>query len=355
MLPSRASRSSRNGGNWGRRGNISGHLALSRECRAHGIGTGLLKRTQSYVDRIESGQQIPVAVVVGIIVHESQLWQATAALALLRTKVPAKWRENFTFHATEIWNSQEYRPEWSMEDRHALLAEALSIPCRLGLSIGFAAVIKSRGSAVENAPRGLAGMTKQSHIVCFMDCIEAIDGFIPQYAWPGEFMTVVAENVPEMRRYLRFFVEELKTGQVPRVGHSIDLRGDEPIISPLSGVSQITRLVDVIRFAAKHEAPLLQLADVCAFALRRFWAGLAHGDKLVAAMLGPDGIQNTPLAALRNFTTPGISGVLPFIPPHLVRPDKRAEARLGSRAGVHLLSVSFPYRSIDPWKSSLSG
>jgi hypothetical protein len=270
-----------------------------------------------YVDEAGTSANEPVPVVVGIIVEADMQWRAAQqAMMRLLSKVPTQFQQNFVFHATDIWNSPKYRPDWNREARLEFLKEVLAIPRTLGLSIGFSACRKELGKAVPNAP---IDYTTQAHLVCFMDCMDAIDLFLKDYAWPNEVAAVVAEDVPEIRKWLRGVVEELKTGRVRQFGSFVDYRSPDqgPRKWPMSGFSRITRFVDVTHFVAKDEAPLLQIADACAFALRRFFAGKSTGEEFVMAMLGAKDLVDP----LRTFDHPCLSGVVPFIPMWLARPD----------------------------------
>lgn len=48
----------------------------------------------------------------------------------------------------------------------------------------------------------------------------------------------------------------------------------------------VERVIDRAHFVAKEDAPLLQIADACAFGFRRYFSGLSYGDDFVRLMLG---------------------------------------------------------------------
>jgi hypothetical protein len=48
----------------------------------------------------------------------------------------------------------------------------------------------------------------------------------------------------------------------------------------------VDRIVDTVYFAEKDEAPLLQIADACAFCFRRYLAGQKYGGLWIKEMLG---------------------------------------------------------------------
>lgn len=59
-------------------------------------------------------------------------------------------------------------------------------------------------------------------------------------------------------------------------------------LQPEAMTYKIQHIIDVPHFVNKGKAPLLQLADACAFAFRRCLSRQEHGEDLVLAMLGPE-------------------------------------------------------------------
>jgi hypothetical protein len=131
---------------------------------------------------------------------------------------------------------------------------------------------------------------RYQHLMAFMQCIAAADRYIRDYAGLREVATVVAEDVPNMRHYLR---------QVPKA-----LR-DHPIVLPpgmviptsaekaaghinQKGDYRVTRIRQAIHFVNKQEEPLLQMADACAFGLRRYFAEQDLGNEFVRSILGAE-------------------------------------------------------------------
>jgi Protein of unknown function (DUF3800) len=55
---------------------------------------------------------------------------------------------------------------------------------------------------------------------------------------------------------------------------------------------RVERLVDTIHFVDKHSAPLLQIADACAFGMRRWLAGQSSGLEFAKSV-----VENYPLVA----------------------------------------------------------
>jgi hypothetical protein len=222
-----------------------------------------------YVDEAGTAEHEPVTVVVGIILHADTQWMDTAR-TILQTfqKVPAKFRENFISHATAIWGSEKYRPEWSREDRLSFLYELMAIPLNLKLAVAYAAVSRKQPPLTVN-PEAHYSKAQIDHISAFGICMGLADQYIRDQCAANELATVVAEDLPEMRKNLRGIMHAIQ--RTPFV------IGNGPPI-------RITRVVDSVHYAAKSEAIVLQVADACAFGLRRYLSNQSMGEEFVRVM-----------------------------------------------------------------------
>jgi len=112
---------------------------------------------------------------------------------------------------------------------------------------------------------------------------EQASAFVRRFA-ANEVMTIVAEDVPELRRWLkRAITGGQKHGlRVVPPEHQLQTRAQvtagQAAEAKLVGLSHI---VDVVHFVEKQDAPLLQLADACAFGFRRFFAEQSGGDEFI--------------------------------------------------------------------------
>jgi hypothetical protein len=235
-----------------------------------------------YMDEAGTSASEPVSVVVGIILHADQQWKR-AFDELQRTLcrfVPEHLRSGYIFHAKDIWNG--YRGEWDFDVRRQLVAEVASIPRRLNAAI-------SLGIVRRNAPHIDFDRLKQhelQHVVAFTSAISEANKFIRDRGSPGEIAAVIAEDVHNLRRELRTSLD---------VGHAIlsgdrllktkqeEATGREPLASEFGGID---RVIDTIHFVEKDGAPLLQIADACAFSFRRYFSEQKFGDSLIESMLG---------------------------------------------------------------------
>jgi hypothetical protein len=272
-----------------------------------------------YVDEAGISPKEPIAVVIGIIVHPDTQYMLVRnhIYSMIREMVPAKFLGGFVFHASDIWGLHKYRQDWSTESRIALLEAMMGIPQRFGLSIAWSFVRKEQ---VKGIVKIVLEPNQQLHLQAFTHCLDAADEHMRMRAWPTELASVVAEDNTEMRRAIRAYTDLIK--HEPQSGRRVhrnltDSAGNEVIVEALENL-RLTRIIDTTHFVLKHEAPLVQVADACAFGFRRFLLDKKDGEQFAAAILGANGLDY--LRHLRASTLAINSGVIPIVPQHLIAP-----------------------------------
>ncbi len=226
-----------------------------------------------YIDEAGISANEPVTVVVGIIVDADKYWRlAEAKMNQLLEDVPECFRQGFIFHAATISGSKKYHEKWAKNDRLAFLQEMMSIPKQLNLPI-------SLGIAHRNAPfpttHALPKMAKEKlqHMMAFYMCMHRADVYLRIRAGQNEVATIVAEDVPSMRRFLRMSLELVRDDPT-LLEHAIDPK------------EHVSRIIDTVHFAEKSHGPLLQIADACAYGFRRYFSKQKHGNDFVKSILG---------------------------------------------------------------------
>jgi hypothetical protein len=226
-----------------------------------------------------------IRVVVGIIVHADTQWMAAAkAVNEALRRVPDKFKKNFHFHATDIAGSPKYR-EWAYDSRHRMMLEIMGIPSSLGMAISFGIQPRTR----ENKIPQLKGLPpeKVDHIQAFSGCMAMADLYVRTVGGETEVATVVAEDIEDIRKKLRDVVTDMRLAPKYFSGQYIkSSSGKIDPRFPQRAVMKIERIIDQVHFAKKDGAPLLQVADACAFAIRRYVCGQKHGADFAKAVLG---------------------------------------------------------------------
>jgi hypothetical protein len=126
------------------------------------------------------------------------------------------------------------------------------------------------------------------HAIAFELCISRAEQYLRDHASPQEVATVVAEDVPEMRRFLQVSVQALHQNPVVLTADmQTPTKAERGAgTAPRERELKSTRIVDCVHFVSKKDAFLLQLADACAFAFRRYFSLQKHGEQFVVSMLG---------------------------------------------------------------------
>jgi len=253
-----------------------------------------------YVYTDEAGTSDPeqVSVVVGIVVASAERKEAAErAVRGAHSTVPPHYRDNFVFHASSIRNDKKYREQWSRDDRTQLLHTMMVIPSVVGLTIAWAAV---RRSTLAPSPNPMVSKAHQHHVMAFLACIAEADRYVRTSAGLDQRATIIAENAPKMYALL-------SNGLKAMIAKPLVLKNN-------SGVEvvelKIERMEDKITFEPKHASPIMQIADACAFGLRRFFEGQSEGDEFATSILSP----MIDLATYRNAIGSIFGGALPFEP-----------------------------------------
>jgi hypothetical protein len=215
-----------------------------------------------YIDEAGTARQEPVVVVAAAIIKPDHEWRRIAAyLDYLRfVHVNGDDWENYIFHAKDLFSGGRVlnAEGWSLSKRLLIMRRILRIPRKFRVPIAYGYVLKRHTPKLDN---------RQAHHVAFAMCINEANSFL-KLNYPGETGTLIAENVEEMKSRLEGIPAALRSGAIPisLTRHIFDA------------------IVDDIHFTSKQGAPLLQIADHCAFSLRRFIAGFELGETLMRYM-----------------------------------------------------------------------
>jgi hypothetical protein len=124
--------------------------------------------------------------------------------------------------------------------------------------------------------------------MAFMMCLARADKYMREHAGLKEVATVVAEDVPEMRTFLKSAPTVLRDN--PTISRPQDIshtvREKELGYRIQESDWRATRIRRSIHFVGKEEDPLLQLSDACAFGLRRYFAEQQFGNDFANSILG---------------------------------------------------------------------
>lgn len=222
-----------------------------------------------YLDEAGTDHRSPVVVVSGVLVHGDRHYRAIDDYmdALIWRHVEPEKREDFIFHATDIYHGSGYfdrrKPEWAdAKSRNDLLTNLAAIVVNLGLSVVVGRYYRGRhdnGMRPESTAGERTNLLQQ---MAAFDCLSQADKWLTAHA-PDELATVVHEDGSRAKNLIKRTVRVVRSptqmASLPEdVKHAFSL--------------PLRRIVDTVHFAEKQDARPLQLADLCAFLLCRFAA-----------------------------------------------------------------------------------
>jgi hypothetical protein len=259
-----------------------------------------------YIDEAGTSDEEPVAVVVGMIAHaDQQVMLAEAAVREVLEAVPPEFKEGFWFHAKEVWGAEKYKERWRMTDRLDLLHNMMRLPRRLDMAISFGMVRKTAPLIPPLMEKGM-NEAQVRHYMAFLYCIATADRWIRDNAEVSEVATAVAEDVPEMRRFIKDMPRRLRVNPIisQKDWHAPNQADTQAGFINQFGDLRVSRIRNVVHFVEKGDDPLLQLADACAFGLRRYFSEQSFGDDFLLSILGKPLIKSD-FAGPANWSTFG--------------------------------------------------
>ncbi|ESQ82405.1 hypothetical protein AEAC466_17430 [Asticcacaulis sp. AC466] len=264
-----------------------------------------------FMDEAGTSQQEPVTVVVGIIANaDLHVTPAEALVAEAIGAVPADLAEGFVFHAKTVFGSRRYQDAWAMHDRLQLLKRMMSIPRRIGMAVAVSAAWRDAAVHVAEAAAS-TGMSNEQfqHYLAFLDCLSIADRNIRQYAEHNELAAVIAEDVPEMRKYLKLTARIRRDHPSYFKPEHLRWTAEDEALGYLnqSGDMRITRIRPAVQFVGKADDPLVQVADAVAFGFRRYFARQKFGEDFVREIIGN-------VDQVRDFGSPSSTGCFWPIP-----------------------------------------
>ncbi|WP_126665509.1 DUF3800 domain-containing protein [Croceibacterium ferulae] len=250
-----------------------------------------------YADEAGTAPAEPVRVVACVIIEGDDQWRSIdhQLSRVIRESVPELYRNGFIFHGKEVFNGGKHisRYEWAFNERLDFFKEVVSLPFAYDLPVSLGVVWSDMLSGGEGLPDFIANGTVKKqhyeHLMAFGYSLERADHFLRKYLSGCENGVVIAEDLPENRALLARggLVFREAPYELPSSGLTPNIFQDMYGLTPPPVHYQIKHIIDAPHFAKKGQASLLQLADACAFAFRRYLSRLNHGEDLILSMLGP--------------------------------------------------------------------
>jgi hypothetical protein len=284
---------------------VSGALAPRAFGRGPLAGYDLMRLIHFDESGIGKIELEPYVVVAGVITepdrHSRLVLNYLVQIAL--DYVPPEKVDDFVcFHAKELFHGGKIfdREKWPFEKRLPIIKRILKIPARFGLPVVYGVV--SRETVLRNLLPDLARKERadSAYVMAFLHALLRSNAWMRNTARPEEVAMVVMENNNEMRQRLRRAQQWVRFPP-------------EEMPSDLQRYLPLERIIESVLFAEKHESSLLQIADMCAYVIRRRIANLPGSHELfeliAPAIQQEPTIMNDPLWPALTQSLDGVIGL----------------------------------------------
>lgn len=212
-----------------------------------------------YLDEAGISGPEPVTTIAAIIVEaDVQRAKVFRGMAdLVRSRVPPEHWRTFIFHAKDIFGGDKVfnRDRFSRDYRLGVITNLAYLPICLDVPICFTYRHRNFGEGqTPDKPK----VETDDYLIALLQTIAYASSYM-RLNCPNEVGVVVSENNNEFRR---------RASRVNSLLANQEMAANAP--ESLRQYLPITNLAGPVYFAEKHEEPLLQIADACAFILRRF-------------------------------------------------------------------------------------
>jgi len=208
----------------------------------------------------------PWIVIAGIIINADKQWKQLAEhLSEMADELaPPEHRAGFAFHATELFSGGRIFPrgKYSKEWRWGVLDRLVAIPKAFHLPIVWGAVRRADlGLGKRFEPPKSTGLEKvpvlHGQILTFLHSSAIAERWMYENADDDEIAQMIMENDNQTRKAFHFIQRILSDPRL-NTGFSSDHRR-----------FRLTRIIYPLHFEDKTDSSALQIADVCAFVVKR--------------------------------------------------------------------------------------
>ena len=233
-----------------------------------------------YLDEagVSNPKHEPYLVVAGVIVHADKQWLHLEKYLrdMVEDVIPPEKRKDFFFHAKDLFHGSGKTPRevFPKDYRWAVLDELCSLPKKFDLPVvmGF---VDRQEMAGKLEVKQISDANCVSQAVAATQCAMATERYMRLRTKADEVAALVYEDAPQSKRLIRNTHNFLRSSDISNV-----IQEQDSVFVPL------TRIVDTTHFAEKLDTSILQVADACAFAIKRKLMGKSDADRFYDAIEG---------------------------------------------------------------------
>lgn len=211
----------------------------------------------------------PFMVVASIILNADQDWMAIDRhlKSIMRKRLPEDLRFTGVFHAKDLWHGTKnfHRDEWSLQERMQILGDLSEIPKKFHLTVvhGFVERMSAQAFLAKRYP-DTTPLSRATliHASAFASVAGAVDRWMRHHA-SNEVAMIVAEDAGKIKSAIKDIQDGYRQDSVDEYFNYFEDKGVK------NNLFKTKQIIDTVHFASKKASPLLQVADTCAFLIKR--------------------------------------------------------------------------------------
>ena len=226
-----------------------------------------------YLDETGTGDPRvePYLIFAGVMVDE-KVWKAVERrlIGLADNFAAPEDRDGFVFHANELFTGgkKDFYNKYSLEKRHAALADICSIPQQFDLPI-FMYGLNRAQFAARYSGRKPNDLLVEGLMHVSLACATGIERWMRETADDGELATLVYEHNSDKNDAIREYHQAFRSDLIEEALKQLRPRR----------LMRFERIIETAMFSKKTESSLLQIADACAYVFGRRMRGAGLPDQ----------------------------------------------------------------------------
>ncbi len=204
----------------------------------------------------------PYIVVAGVAIHPDSQWKAIGQYLadMADTYVPPEHRVGFAFHATELFSGGKiFTREWFLQPhRWQILDDLLAIPKKFDLPVIWGMIPRARAEHLMKTSNAPFPAVIVGQMNAFLLAAAMAEHWMNEAAAEGELAQIIMENDHQSRRVYKAVQRYLS-----------DPQKNTKVVENYPAFA-LTRIIFPMQFEEKTDSSMLQIADACAFAIKRW-------------------------------------------------------------------------------------
>ena len=231
-----------------------------------------------YLDESGIGQidKDPALVVAGVLIDPDTQWMPLASRlrSILSDAIPDGVKAPKHLHAKDIYHgTKEFsRDKWEVERRFKILDRVAALPEEFQLPVVWTSMDR-KAFAREHPGMPAAEQLRNIYTIAAVSCFFQVEVYMRAMGKDLEAASIIMESNSDLQR---------RIPEVFSYMRDLDPTSDYPA---WRNVLPLQRLIDAPAYQPKTASSILQLADFCAFAIKRRLEGRADSARFTGPMV----------------------------------------------------------------------